>query len=86
MRAKSGLEAGMVTITEKALIGRINRKLAHDGEQLCRGRSYAAVQELGWYIVNVQRNTIEAQRCVLLELGRELGVLADHEELAEGEE
>ena len=71
------------TVTERALMARINRKLAHEGQILkkCRAdtRSY---QDLGdFYLVNIYQNAVYGQHINLEGLGQELGVLQDWEEL-----
>ena len=71
-------------LTERALIARINRKLANDSQALkkCRENSQW-FNELGYYyIVDETLNTITAQNIKLDKLGKELGVLAEFEELA----
>ena len=74
-----------VPVTERALFSRCNRALAKDGESLrrCRADSPAA-NELGrYYTIDLHAGRVEAKHIELDELARELGVLADHEELAE---
>lgn len=71
----------MNTITEAALIARINRRLAHDGERLCRTRQGTRDEfALGqFYIVANATNGIVASHCDLDALGREIGVLREQE-------
>ncbi len=71
-------------ITERALIQRIRRKLAHDNESLCIPRSEDARKELGnFYIADNHTGNIIAWKCDDLEkLGRELEVLKAWEVLA----
>ena len=68
----------MSTITETALVARIRRRLAHDGERLIKPRegSYGP-----YCIVDNESNFIRAH-CDLEDLGRKLGVLHDGEVLA----
>ncbi|VVQ05149.1 hypothetical protein [Pseudomonas fluorescens] len=63
-----------MNISERALIKRINRKLAHEGEVLRTARSYTV--ELGWYYVidGVTSFPVTCQ-CDLEYLALELGVL-----------
>lgn len=70
-------------ITERALVARIDRHLAKEGERLRRGRQGTRVgAELGsFYIVSQNTNTITANNCDLVTLARELDLLADWEEL-----
>lgn len=68
------------TVTEKALIARINRKLKKDSERLCKTRGQQARSNLGdYYILDWYRNWIVAYHCDLEGLGRELEVLGDEE-------
>jgi hypothetical protein len=72
-------------ISERVLIGRINRKLALDGERLHKfDPRWRNAWEYGpYYIVDVSRNFMTAYGIGDLEgLGRELGVLAGGEALA----
>jgi hypothetical protein len=76
----------MNTITERALIGRINRRLS-DSERVraCPWGS-RGIDTLGrHYLVDWHRNVVLDTHVDLEYLGRELGALADHERLeAEG--
>lgn len=69
------------TITHSALIKRINRKLAHDGERLVTPRSERDWQSCGYHVVN-EHNLMTASRVEPEQLGRELGVLGDDEAVA----
>lgn len=70
-------------ISERALVARIRRKLAKDGEALksCRmdSRWYSDLGD--WYVVDLNTNSIIAQHCDLERLGREVGALKPFEEL-----
>jgi ribose 5-phosphate isomerase len=73
-----------VPVTERALIQRINRAFKKENEFLClkttRGDRWRS--DLGnYYLVDMNRNTIEAQHVDLEKLGRELNVLAPYETL-----
>lgn len=75
----------MNTVTGRALYQRINRKLAHEAERLCAARpgtrEYA---ELGpYYVVSNQTSAVVAWHCDLAKLWRELGVMAEQEQLQE---
>lgn len=72
-----------VTVTERALFARVDRKLAKEGQRLRRCKSDAkAFPELGaFYIVDTTTNTIATKNCELEALAKEVGVLADWEEL-----
>ena len=74
-----------MNITENALVKRINRKLAHEGQALQKSRGANAVHSFGeWSVWDVAHNTTLAYTHVDLEqLGRELNVLREDEHLAE---
>ena len=70
----------MSTVTSNALVKRINRKLAPEGELLRTTRGQRAIQDLGHhYILDIYTNGVLAWHCDLEELGRELGVLKAYE-------
>jgi hypothetical protein len=76
-----------VTVTERALVRRINRKLGKlpFPQRLCvlaeRSRGY---YNLGrFHVVDVYRNAVLDWRVDLVERARDLGVLAANEQLAE---
>ena len=55
--------ATTIPVTMKALMARINRKLAADGERLKTARSPNVESSVGrYFICNVNRNMITAQR------------------------
>ena len=74
-----------IPVTERALLGRINRKLAHDGQKLYRTRlGTRAEHEFGnYYIVDTFTSAVHAHHCDLADVGRELGVLKDWEALVD---
>jgi hypothetical protein len=64
-------------MTEDALIKRINRKLAPDGQQLRKARGQRAVLDVGeFYMHDRQRNIILQTNVDPEAYARELGVLA----------
>lgn len=76
------------SVTTTTLIKRIRRNLARDGIALrtCREASRFH-NELGdYYLIDTSSNRISAKHCTLEGLGRELGVLAAHEIVADGRE
>jgi hypothetical protein len=77
--------AQKIAVSERALIGRINRKLRDDDEVLKTSRSEAARREYGpYYILNTRMNIIPGYaRIDLEELARELECLQPWEELAQ---
>lgn len=75
-----------VPITQRALIQRINRVLARDGQQLKAYRGGKWESDLGrYYIVDLNRNRLLRGDVELDDLGRELDVIAGYEKLEEGE-
>jgi hypothetical protein len=78
---------GMVPVTRRALIQRINRKLAADDQVLKATRGDTARSELGdFYILNYKRNWLMEKRIDLEKLGRKEGVLQAWERLQGVEE
>ena len=70
-------------ITTATLTKRINRKLAARGEALRRTRGMQAYLELGdYYAIDISGNFVVSREIDLQELGRDLGVLFAHEEVA----
>jgi len=74
-----------VSVSERALLGRINRRLAKDEEVLKKCRPDSRwYHDLGaYYGVGVRTNSICYQHIDLEEFGRELGVLRPFEALAQ---
>lgn len=70
-----------VPITEKALYQRINRKLRSQGKVLKRARGRVEKTLGQYYVVNVERNFVAQQDVDIVELARELGVMAAWESL-----
>jgi hypothetical protein len=72
------------TVTLSALIKRINRKLAHEGEAFRTSRGKYPPTDLGrYYILNIHHNSLVAGDCDPKNLGRELGVLGTWEAVVE---
>jgi hypothetical protein len=70
-------------VTQRALVGRIQRKLAHDGLLLRAARGAGVRFEVGdRYIVDVTTGGVVESHVDLEELGRELGVLGPEERAA----
>lgn len=65
-----------VTVTQDAIIKRINRKLAHEGERLVTLRGERGVHDLGrHYIVDTHQNGIVATHVDIVDLAREMKVI-----------
>jgi N-acetylglutamate synthase-like GNAT family acetyltransferase len=73
-----------IILSEVAVIKRINRKIKHDG--LCLRKSRARYRnELGdFYLIDVNRNVIDATGVDIEVYGRELSVISPWEELDKG--
>ena len=67
---------------------RIRRKLAADALQLRRNRpgTYQFNEHGDWSVIEPRNHVLMRRRFTLEQLGRELGVLAEHETLAAGRE
>lgn len=66
-----------VPVSARALLQRINRKLAADGERLKATRGESARQELGnYYVIDTNRNAVLHKDVDVEEFGRKCGVLA----------
>lgn len=73
-----------VPVTRRALFQRINRALAERDEVLKKLRGDRWWPDLGdYYVVNIRVNGVVAKHVDLADFGRELGVLAPYEKLAE---
>jgi hypothetical protein len=75
-----------VPVSERALLARLNRKLAADLEMVKTTRDNTrARQELGeFFVVDMQINGIVGQDIDLEDFARTRGVLAQHAHLANG--
>lgn len=72
------------TVSEKALIQRINRRLAREGEKLRKNSNPRHFMDVGWhYVVDVRSGYFEARINNLEQYGREVGALGTNERLAE---
>lgn len=73
-----------VGVSERALIARLNRKLAHKWLQVkkCRVDSRDYFNLGDYYVIDLRANLIESQNVDLTVLAKKYGVLAGYEELA----
>jgi hypothetical protein len=88
-----GISKSKVQITERALIQRLNRRLAHDGWKLLTARGYWNGRDKRYsytntdigrhYIVDLFQNTLLWMKVDLEWWGRKLNVLAPWEVLAQ---
>jgi hypothetical protein len=76
--------AKTVPVGEHALIQRINRALAKEGEKLKKARTVRVSTSVGdFFIVDLQRNVVAYPDVDLEDLGRELKVLKPYEHFAD---
>jgi hypothetical protein len=76
----------LVPITARALVQRLNRKLAEQDQVLKKSRGARTQLDLGdYYVIDFRRNFVVDDHCDLAELGREFEVLRDYEEVVEEE-
>lgn len=79
-----GMKGTARSVSESALIRRINRRLRPDGLSLHVSRDGRDRWDLGvFYTVNVESNFVRDKHIDIEELGRELGALDPKETLAE---
>ena len=75
-------ELAKVPLTVKALLGRINRKLARQQQVVKKARSLYVAGECGaYYLLDCHRHLIVATHVKLAELGQELGCVYDYEQV-----
>lgn len=71
-----------ISVSERAVIQRINRKLRPHDEMLRKSRGGRAMQSVGdYYVVNFDRNYIAQQDVDVEGLARELAVLKPWEKV-----
>jgi len=82
---KTKTKAPKVAVSARAVLDRVNRKLAGEGSRLRRCRQNSRNHDdLGdYYMVNLNSDAIFKVQCELEEEARELGVLGEWEVLAE---
>jgi hypothetical protein len=70
-------------VTERALVQRINRRLAEEGwERLIKARTGRARQQMGtWFMIDERSKLLVSKFIDLERFGRELGVLGEDERL-----
>jgi cytochrome oxidase assembly protein ShyY1 len=73
-----------VPVTERAVIQRVNRKLALEGQKLRTSRSARSIQDSGrYYIVDLRGNWLARKNVDVEKLARELEVLAGWESIVD---
>jgi hypothetical protein len=79
--AKPKPKAIKMKVTTRALVQRINRKLANENQKLCATRGERSRAEFGdYYIVNLHSGNVTSWRINPDEMARQLGVLRPYEE------
>jgi hypothetical protein len=78
------MEMNMRLLTERAVVARIKRKLAHEYETISFGVNPWSGNERVWRHVNVWSNTITGTIDDLAAYARDLGVLQPHERVTDG--
>lgn len=74
----------LVKVSKRAIVQRINRKLAADDQRLLSNRSAGSWLDLGdFYVVDTNQNAVVDTHIDLVHTARKLGALAEWEELAE---
>jgi len=76
------MSQGMLAVTPNALVKRINRKLAPEGEVLKATRSERWRGELGDHYTVNEANYVSSKHVDLAQLARDLGVLKEGEAIA----
>ena len=84
----TGKQQGQVPVTMRAIVQRINRKLAADGYRRLkqsRGRPWKYLdRDVGkWFLVDGSRNRVERTHVNQEEFAKELGVVKPWEEVRE---
>jgi hypothetical protein len=72
-----------VPVSERALVARLNRRLARDGEVVRKNRSRQDWELGEYYLLDIAHNSIPAKNIDIEVLGRELGCLRAREKLAD---
>jgi hypothetical protein len=74
-----------ITVSEHALLLRLNRAMAEDGYRVRKARGRRAELSVGqFYVINTTYNVMAGKDVDLEELAKEWGVLRDWEVLAAG--
>lgn len=73
-----------VKVDFRAVLARLNRRLARDGRRLCRPRSERVRLDLGdVYLLDLNGNAVMERDVNVEQLARDLGVLRPFERIAE---
>jgi hypothetical protein len=73
-----------VPVARRALLARINRKLAHKGRKMFLCRSEIQKSACGdWMVIDMSRKTLVAHGLDMVRFARQLGVMEPYEVLGE---
>lgn len=76
-----------VVVSQRAVLQRINRKLAKDDRKLCKSRGWRVQSSLGdYYILDTYKNVVTDYRISnsnIEDMAREMGALREYEEMEE---
>lgn len=73
-------KTGLVPVTVRAVLQRINRKLAPESQVVRKTRGSRAIQDLGeYYLLDWNRNVVLDSRVDVERLGRKLKLVGDWE-------
>jgi hypothetical protein len=72
-------------VSERAVLARVNRRLAHNGERLKKWRPRDGWKTGWFYRLDVNRNWVRDDQVGLEDFARELGVLGLGEEIEPGD-
>jgi hypothetical protein len=72
-----------IPVSEKALMARVNRKLAREGERILKSREGSRLRgNVGeFYLLDVNRNTVTGTHMELEHVAKEVGALRDYEQV-----
>ncbi len=72
-----------VQITERALLARVNRKLAHEHKKIrkCREGTRAHSSLGGYYVLDTYKNIVIDDRKDLVAIAKDAGILKEFEEV-----
>ena len=72
----------MMTISKRAVLGQVNRRQEKDGWRRVKAyRGRWQLSEGNWFEIDIRRNAVIAQHLDLEARARDLGVMADYEEM-----
>jgi hypothetical protein len=80
------MEEDKVAVSRRAVVQRVNRKLASQGQRMVAARSERVRQELGsYYVIDLNSNTVVWKRFDLAAYAQKLGALKTWERVEDDE-